>query len=101
MIRLFPHENQATEIQACYNVKCAFGCSHKSFKHYKMWLYYLQNRLQMHVCFTVYWEKRVATEKLHTDLAYVGENLLFTESCIERLSQKHLMSAHNIKRILN
>jgi len=65
-----------------------------------MWLYYLQNRLQMHICFTVYWEKRVATEKLHTELANVDENLPFTESCIEGLSQKHLMFTHNIKRIL-
>jgi len=39
-------------------------------------------------------------KKLHTDLVNVGENLLFTERCIEGLSQKHLMFAHNIKRIL-
>lgn len=36
----------------------------------------------------------MATEKLHTELANVGENLLFPESCIEGLSQKHLMFAH-------
>jgi hypothetical protein len=42
----------------------------------------------------------VATEKLHVELANVGENLLFPEICIEGLSQKHLIFAYNIKRLL-
>jgi hypothetical protein len=42
----------------------------------------------------------VATEKLQIKLSNVGENLLFPESYTERLSQKHLMFAHNIKMIL-